>query len=139
VQAVLKDAMPEEQQREWAERAVRVVNAAFPDGGWHPADHVLTYALVCASLIEQYQIASSEASRLLDLAADRQPEVLFQRALAIYDIVHGHDHPGIATIVENCEGSSPVLRQARNLTAKLTAPLLNSRRHCTTLRGTKSA
>jgi tetratricopeptide (TPR) repeat protein len=108
-QVVLKDAMPEEQQREWAERAVQVVNAAFPGERWQVVDHLLPHALACASLIEQYQLASPETAWLLDRTATylqdralyRQAEPLFQRALAIYKIALVPEHRDTAETLNN--------------------------------------
>ncbi len=69
VQAVLKDRMDEDAQREWAERAVRVVNAAFPAvselSAWPTCRRYLPHALICAELIERWGMDFPEAARLL--------------------------------------------------------------------------
>ncbi len=109
VQAVLKDAIPEKQQRQWVEHAAQVVNAAFPTERWQAVDHLLTHALVCATLIEQYQLESSQAARLLDRTATylqdralyREAEGLFQHALTMREKVLGLDHPSTSTALNN--------------------------------------
>src|SRR6266700_2397108 len=59
VQEVLKDQMPEETQRLWAERAVRAVSSAFPNPeyrNWDVCRKYLLQAQVCSALIEQYDL-----------------------------------------------------------------------------------
>src|SRR5260221_6904628 len=68
VQVVLKDGMDNEKQREWAERAVKAVNAAFPEveyNTWPRCQACLPHALACAALIEQNRFTFREAARLL--------------------------------------------------------------------------
>src|SRR5207248_5466005 len=96
VQAVIKDGMDENTQRQWAERTVRVVNGAFPDGGilatWPTCQRYLPHAHVCAALIEQWDLACAEAARLLHQTGHyllnrgqyQQAEVFLQAALTIY-------------------------------------------------------
>lgn len=104
VQVVLKDSMGEQEQRQWAERVIRAVNAVFPDvsfGTWSRCERSLSQALACASLVEQFGFAFPEAARLLDHAGyfvgDRglyeQAESLLQRALLIYEQASGLTHP----------------------------------------------
>src|SRR6266568_9028453 len=71
VQVVLKDAMSEEVQREWAERAVRAVNRTFPEGefeNWDQCRRMLTHAQTCEDLITQWHMELPEASNLLGKA-----------------------------------------------------------------------
>src|SRR5205085_7924552 len=68
VQAVIKDGMDENTQHQWAERTVRVVNCAFPDGKeatWPRCQRYLPHAQVCATYIAQWNMTSPEAARLL--------------------------------------------------------------------------
>jgi tetratricopeptide (TPR) repeat protein/transcriptional regulator with XRE-family HTH domain len=69
VQAVLKERMDEDTQRTWAERAVRVVNHAFPDvsalSTWPTCRRYLPHAQVCAEHIEHWEMDFPEATRLL--------------------------------------------------------------------------
>lgn len=68
VQAVLKESMKKRAQREWAERTVRAVSAAFPMMEYKTlarCKRLLPHALVCWDLVKQYHFFSKEASLLL--------------------------------------------------------------------------
>ncbi len=112
VQAVLRDQMAQEEQRQWAERVVRATNAAFPaveHRTWSPCEMVLPHALVMAGLIQQYGMTMPEAARLLNQAAlylkerARYPEAepLYERALAIVEQQLGAEHPDTANSLNN--------------------------------------
>ena len=108
VQSVLKDNMDQETQRLWAERTVRVVNAAFPDANNYGADtnnqDYLPHAQECAALITQYHLSFSEAAQLLYRAGAfqyfhgfyPQSQSFHQQALAIRKQAPEPDHPAIA-------------------------------------------
>ena len=66
VQAVLKDRMTEQQRQQWAERAVRAVEAARSKTPDSDAEQYLPHAYVCAGLIKEREITSEEAARLLE-------------------------------------------------------------------------
>src|SRR2546421_2821721 len=69
VQAVIKDEMNEETQRQWAERAVRAVNQVFPFDEappWPHSQRYLLHALMCEELIKQWNITLDEAAALLN-------------------------------------------------------------------------
>jgi hypothetical protein len=96
VQAVLKDQMDEQSRQQWAQRAVRAVNAAFPDiehQTWPQCDRLLPHTLICAELIAQEQMTFPEATRLLnqtgyylnERARYVEAEPLLVRALSIYE------------------------------------------------------
>jgi tetratricopeptide (TPR) repeat protein len=102
VQAVLKDAMDDQAQHQWAERTVRAVNAAFPRVEfkvWPRCQRLLPHAQACAELIEQWDLTFPEAAGLLINAGNylvgrgQYPEALSlcQRALAIDEKVSGPD------------------------------------------------
>ncbi|MEO8970535.1 MAG: FxSxx-COOH system tetratricopeptide repeat protein [Ktedonobacteraceae bacterium] len=108
VQAVIRDGMDEETQRQWAERTVRIVQRTFPNSEfatWQRCQQCLPHVQVCASLIEQWQFVFQEAAQLL-LQAGRyiyeqasfyaQAEPLLQQSLAIYEQALGPDHPELA-------------------------------------------
>lgn len=108
VQAVLRDDMDAPAQRQWAERAIRVVNATFPDVSldtWPRCQQCLPHGFACANLIEQYQFAFPEAARLLtqtgwylrDRGQYRQAEPLLQRALALREQADGGEQADTAT------------------------------------------
>jgi tetratricopeptide (TPR) repeat protein len=69
VQTVLKEQMDEQERRMWAERAVQIVSAAFPDverlTTWSLCQRYLPQASACMALIEQWQMNSPEALRLI--------------------------------------------------------------------------
>ena len=107
MQAVLQDELEEVERRNWAERAMLAVNSAFPKvehGTWPCCERLLSHALLAAQFIEEFQIMSEEAGRLLNQTATylreraRYPEAepLYQRALRIYEQHFGETHPNVA-------------------------------------------
>ncbi len=113
VQAVLKDGMSENQQRQWAEHAVLAVNLAFPNPGdftlWDLCERCLPHAQTCAFFINQWEITSEEAAQLLNdtgryldnRARYTEAEPIYQRAIAIGEKVFGTEHPTVATYLNN--------------------------------------
>ncbi len=105
VQAVLKDEMEQQMQRQWAERAVRFVSRSFPFANPQTREacqRFLPHAYVCEKLIEQWQVERIEAAGLLyrmgryleQRAQYQQAELLYQKALAICEKVkepEGHN------------------------------------------------
>jgi tetratricopeptide (TPR) repeat protein len=94
VQSVLQDAMNATMRRDWTQRAVHVVNAAFPEvefTTWAQCEQYLSHAWTCANWIEQEQFTSPEAARLLlmmgwylkDRIRYKEAEPLVERALEI--------------------------------------------------------
>ena len=68
VQAVLKDQMDEENQKQWAERTVLAVRDAFPDvehQNWPQCELFLPHALMCSKLINRYHLSIPEAADVL--------------------------------------------------------------------------
>jgi tetratricopeptide (TPR) repeat protein/transcriptional regulator with XRE-family HTH domain len=69
VQTVLKEQLPEEKQRNWAEYVVRSVNELFPEVNmlktWNVCQRLLPHALVCMTWIDHWHIETAEVSRLL--------------------------------------------------------------------------
>ncbi|GHO82976.1 FxSxx-COOH system tetratricopeptide repeat protein [Dictyobacter formicarum] len=112
VQAVLQDELEEEEQRIWAERAMLAINAAFPDAKhrtWPQCERLLRQAITGTQIIQQYQIATWKASRLLykvasylqDRARYREAEPLYQRALGILEPSLGTGHPDVGYPLHN--------------------------------------
>lgn len=113
VQAVLKDTMPAELQRQWAERVVRAVNTVFPAtvemATWPRCRHYLAQAQFCSTLLQTYRLAFEEAASLLSRTASylqvyalyEQAEPLLQDALRIRKHLLPPDHPDIATSLRN--------------------------------------
>jgi tetratricopeptide (TPR) repeat protein len=114
VQAVQRDQMEVETQRQWAERVVRAINVVFPD---HPHDmavwpqclRYLDQAQACHALIEHYGLAFVEAASVLnrtglylgDHALYAQAELLYQRTLSIVEQQLGATHPDTASSLNN--------------------------------------
>lgn len=107
VQAVLKDGMDADTQRLWAERAIRAVNRAFPDvelQTWERCQRCLPHVQICATYIEEYSIAISEAGRLFNEAASyliargsyERAKLLLLKALAVRQQILEANHPDTA-------------------------------------------
>ena len=107
VQAVLRDGMGEDVQRQWAERAVKAVNRTFPTveyATWSQCQRLLPHAQSCAVLIEQWNMAFIEAARLLFQTAtylqrraqNTQAESLHQQTLALREKLLGPEHSDTA-------------------------------------------
>ncbi|MDQ3919080.1 MAG: FxSxx-COOH system tetratricopeptide repeat protein [Acidobacteriota bacterium] len=112
VQQVIKDEMRPEERRVWAERVVRGVNSAFPEiehKNWPLCEKLLPHGQEAARLIDDYELESDEAARLLnqvgyycvERAQYAGAEQLFARSLAIRERSLGPDHPDVATGLNN--------------------------------------
>jgi tetratricopeptide (TPR) repeat protein/class 3 adenylate cyclase/DNA-binding XRE family transcriptional regulator len=108
VQVILKDGLDEGEKRQWAERTVRAVNAAFPQvsfGSWQRCERCLPHAEACAVLIDKYHFSFPQAVRLLHQAGcylrDRglyaQAEPLLLQAFKLYEQEAGSAHPDTAS------------------------------------------
>lgn len=116
VQAVLKDNMDDAMQQCWAERAVRAVNCAFPDSeqvaNWEQCRRCLPHVQVCVQYIEQWNLAFTEAARLLDSAGMyvleqahyTQAAYLLRKALDIRIKGQGQEHLDVAESLTNLAG-----------------------------------
>ena len=109
VQAILKEQMSEEAQRQWAERAVLAISRIFADihepASWAACQRCWPQALVGVALIDHWGLRSPEAGRLLTRAGAylqrargdfAQAEHLLKRAVIIYRRVLGKEHPDLA-------------------------------------------
>jgi tetratricopeptide (TPR) repeat protein len=112
VQAVLQDTLEEAERHSWAERAVLAVNAVFPHvelGTWPQCERLLTHALTVIQVIEQYQMITEEAGRLLyetasylqDHGRYQEAEALYLRALRIREQALGSQHPETAETIRD--------------------------------------
>lgn len=110
VQAVQRDRIEPETQRQWAENVVRAVNQVFPDdihdtAMWPQCLRYLDQAQACNTLIRQYMLQLIEAASLLtrtgwylyEHASYSIAEPLYQRALAIREQQLGETHPNTAS------------------------------------------
>jgi tetratricopeptide (TPR) repeat protein/uncharacterized small protein (DUF1192 family) len=115
VQAVIRDGLGAVAEREWAERAVRALNNAFPSvefENWQTCERLAPSALACAALIGAFAIESTQAARLLNQIgfylgerarfSEAQPH--YQRSLGIYERVLGPEHRDVARSLNNLAG-----------------------------------
>jgi len=111
VQAVLRDRMNEEEQRQWAEHVVQMIAAAVPSiegitGGaeWERGKRYFSQVLMSISLIETWKLQLSKAEQLLHwmgvylniLGQYTQAESLLQKAMELARQSSGSEGPGIA-------------------------------------------
>ncbi len=107
MQAVLLNGMPPDEQVAWAERAVRAVNASFPEPrreNWDRCERFAQHALACAELIETHGFEFDEAVRLLveagrylrKRALYSEAASLKRQTLEIRERNLGSDHPLVA-------------------------------------------
>ncbi|HWZ19718.1 MAG TPA: FxSxx-COOH system tetratricopeptide repeat protein, partial [Ktedonobacteraceae bacterium] len=112
VQAVLKDDLDVSTYYQWAERVVQAVNQVLP-AMEYPAyaryKRCLPHAQECAQLIEQEQLTSFAARRLLmrmggylkEHARYAEAETFYQHSLRIREQALGPDHPEVAYLLYN--------------------------------------
>ena len=111
VQAVLKNTMDQDSQPQWAERALRAVNRAFPDvafENWERCQRLLPQIQVCVDLIDSYRFVFPEAMGLLHRAGSyllergqyARTELLLKRALVICVQNFGAEYPEVAEILD---------------------------------------
>jgi tetratricopeptide (TPR) repeat protein len=110
VQAVLKDTMDKNTQRQWAEYAVRAVNNIFPNTSyenWDRCQRYLPQAQICEVLIAEHNFVFPEAARLLketgsyllERSHTAEAEKLYKWALSINLQVYGSDHLEVANSI----------------------------------------
>jgi tetratricopeptide (TPR) repeat protein len=107
VQAVTRERLGEA-ARDWAERALAVVNGAFPDVSdfhqWALCEGFLPHGTHLAGVIDEFGLETAEAARLLnqcgyflkERARYAEAEPLLKRALAIREKALGVEHPDTA-------------------------------------------
>jgi len=112
VQIVLIDSIDQSARQKWAEWAVQAVNCIFPHvevDTWQRCQQYLPQAQVCANLIFHYQLASPEASRLLNQAGYylykrgryNEANPFLQRAFTISEQIYGLEHAHTATCLHD--------------------------------------
>lgn len=108
VQAVVRDQMTPQEQQQWAQCMVRVVNCTLPNvetTPWSLCSRFLPHAHWAAQLIEQEQTRSLPAAQLLDhlgvylnlRARLQEAEILYRRAQAMREQLVEPGHIEIAT------------------------------------------
>jgi tetratricopeptide (TPR) repeat protein len=113
VQAVATDAMPPDLQRQWRERVVRALDAAFPNElefqNWRQCKRLLFHAWNCATWTDDELTPTVEAAELFRKAGSylsergryTEAELLQELALLIYEQDLGTEHPTTARGLHN--------------------------------------
>jgi tetratricopeptide (TPR) repeat protein len=107
VQTVLREQMDEETRRLWAERAVQLVERAFPAVSfttWESCQRCLPHALTCVEFIEQFYLTHPAALKLLNKAGSYlreraqyvEAERLLTNALTLSEASLPEDDPLLA-------------------------------------------
>ena len=120
VQAVIKDGMDKDRQREWAERVVKMVNRAFPEvksplvnlALWSLCQQYLPHVQVSAELIAKWDMNFLEGSQLLRKAGNylrergqyREAEMLLQKSLSICERILEPIHLDLAIVLNDLAG-----------------------------------
>jgi tetratricopeptide (TPR) repeat protein len=151
VRNILRDKIVADTQRIWAERAVKVVNRAFPDiielDTWHSCQICLSHAQECAQLVEQWKMVFPEAARLLDqigtflsshLLENSQytkAESFFCKGLEMRRQLFGDEHPDVAKSIYHLASlslargdthqASKLFRQAEEIWCRSLAKIRN--------------
>ncbi|MCX6676857.1 MAG: FxSxx-COOH system tetratricopeptide repeat protein [Methanothrix sp.] len=114
VQAVVQDRLSDEEQRMWAESALKLVNEAFSFGQfdqetWEKCSRLSSHAFHASEHAQRLEVSSQETANLLtnlgnylhnrmELASARS---VLERALAIDEKALGPEHTSVATIANN--------------------------------------
>ena len=112
VQNVLRAAMDEAPQRQWAEQVVEAVTAVFPNAefeNWVQCDRLIAQAQATIQLIAHYGFSSETVALLQSRIAyyydsqgrDGDAEPLFLEALAMRKQLLGEAHPDVAASLNN--------------------------------------
>jgi tetratricopeptide (TPR) repeat protein len=112
VQEVLRSAMDDNSQRQWAEQVVEAVTAVFPNAdfeNWEQCDRLIAQAQATTDLISVYGFTSETAARLLSRTGYyyrsqgryEEAEPLYRDALAMKKRLLGEAHPDVATSLNN--------------------------------------
>ena len=114
VQAVVQDRLSLEEQRMWAETALKLVNEAFSfdqfdQENWEKCSKLSAHAFYASEHAEKLEVSPQETARLLndlgrylnnrmELASAKS---VLERALAIDEKAFGPEHTSVATIANN--------------------------------------
>ncbi|MEP0950136.1 MULTISPECIES: tetratricopeptide repeat protein [Cyanophyceae] len=112
VQEVLRSAMDDNLQRQWAEQVVEAVTAVFPNAefeNWVRCARLITQAQATTHMSADYGLASETAALLLIRAGYYynsqgrygEAEPLYLEALTMYKQLLGEAHPAIADSLNN--------------------------------------
>jgi tetratricopeptide (TPR) repeat protein/transcriptional regulator with XRE-family HTH domain len=136
VQAVLKDGMSSEVARDWAERAIRAINRAFPKpqtSTWEHCKRCLPHVFSVMPYLNEYHLVFQEFADLLNKAATyltdhaqyALAEPLLTKALTIREETTEGAHPDLARTLNDLGAlyldlgkyrqAEPMLLQALNI------------------------
>nr|VFJ52871.1 MAG: Tfp pilus assembly protein PilF [Candidatus Kentron sp. FM]VFJ54941.1 MAG: Tfp pilus assembly protein PilF [Candidatus Kentron sp. FM]VFK09932.1 MAG: Tfp pilus assembly protein PilF [Candidatus Kentron sp. FM] len=114
VRAVLQERLREEERSQWLERAIELLDAAFPFdlsdlATWSPSAELIPHVSAVWEAAKERDMASGELGRLLNSAgsylqrrgAYPGARALLEAALEIHRAVFGDRHPGTATVLNN--------------------------------------
>lgn len=112
VQEAVQSRLDEPSRRVWVERAVEALNQAFPYvefKDWASCERLMPHAKRAARLVQQWQIVSQSAGRLLNQAGFysfergqyKEAAPFYQQALSIDEKALGPDHSKVATDLNN--------------------------------------
>lgn len=115
VQEVLRSAMDNNNQRQWAEQVVEAVAAVFPNAefkNWVQCDRLIAQAQATTQLIADYGLASETAALLLDRTGYyhnsqgryREAQPFYLQTLVMLRHLLGETHPDVANSVNNLAG-----------------------------------
>jgi tetratricopeptide (TPR) repeat protein len=143
VQSILKQEVKRKVQRQWAERATRLVSRTFPSvepGTWSRCEQYLPHALVCVAHIKHWEMTFPEAVQLLNQAGYYlevrgqciEAQTLYQKAWIIHEKTLGPLHPltaaSLTTLAKFYEGwgmywhAESFYRKARTIYEKILGP-----------------
>ena len=104
VQAILKRSLPEDTQQEWAQRALNLVNQAFPKGDfatWAQCERYLAQALACVPLMtgkdlpEAGELLWKAGRYLVGRGRFEEANPLLEQAVTLGERHYGLDHPAL--------------------------------------------
>jgi tetratricopeptide (TPR) repeat protein/transcriptional regulator with XRE-family HTH domain len=110
MQAVLRERMSTQEQTLWLERAIRALNAAFPEAthdAWKQCERLLPHVLACTTTIilgpfgdqALVEVLRKAADYLRECALHEQARPLYQQALHIGEQVFGTDHLALVPVL----------------------------------------
>jgi tetratricopeptide (TPR) repeat protein len=117
VQAVTRDRLTEDEQKNWSAVSVRLLNSAFQFDqndvkSWENFASLLPHALASAGFAEELGILSETIAEILNNAGRYQQHLAdfdearkcLERALKIDEKAFGLEHPNVATMTNNLGG-----------------------------------
>jgi tetratricopeptide (TPR) repeat protein/transcriptional regulator with XRE-family HTH domain len=148
VQAVIKDRMQDDEEREWAERTVRVMNKVFPTqpfpvldvASWPTSQQYVSHVQTVANLINHWRINSLESAQLIRRAGNYLvhrvqyliAETLLRQALVVCEQMPDLNYAELANCLNDLgwlyytegkyELAEPLLKQALDTRELLFGP-----------------